>query len=42
MTRKDWKYKNFIALDDDIERLSYNHDIEIYEAIKALMENMFP
>ena len=35
MTRKDWKYKNFIALDDDIERLSYNHDIEIYEAIKA-------
>ena len=33
--RKDWKYKNFIALDENIERMSYNHDIEIYEAIKA-------
>ena len=33
--RKDLKYKNYISLDDAIERKSYEHDIEIYEAIKA-------
>ena len=26
MTRPDWKYKNFIPLDPEIERMSYNHD----------------
>lgn len=33
--RRDLKYKNYISLDENIERKSYEHDIEIYEAIKA-------
>ena len=35
MAKPDWKYKDFIPLDPEIERMSYNHDIEIYEAVKA-------
>lgn len=32
---KDWKYKNYISLDETIERPSYNVELEMYEAIKA-------
>ena len=33
--KKDYRYKNFIPLDDNIERLSYDNDIIIYQAIKS-------
>lgn len=32
---KDWKYKNYISLDESVERPSYNVELEVYEAIKG-------